>query len=151
MDMRSAGIKMSLLMGLTLSFFLSLTGLLSSGKFTLSGFVSSYIVSLVISLVIGFVVPMKKVSESLSKKFGIKERTLGARAFESLVSNIIYTPFISFCMVTLAYIGATRHGAHIPYLPMLLKSLVLTFIVGYLLIFTFMPIYFRICFKNRKE
>ncbi|MBQ9605302.1 MAG: hypothetical protein IJR45_07805 [Firmicutes bacterium] len=146
--MRSAGIKMSLLMGVTLSFFLSLTGLLSSGKFTVMGFVSSFFVSLIISIVIGFLVPMKKVSESLSKKFGIKPRTLGARLFDSLVSDIIYTPVISFCMVTLAYIGATRQGAQISYLPMLLKSLVLTLIVGYVLIFIFMPIYVKMCFKS---
>ena len=51
-------------------------------------------------------------------------------------------------MVTLAYIGATRQGAQISYLPMLLKSLVLTLIVGYVLIFIFMPIYVKMCFKS---
>jgi hypothetical protein len=146
--MRSAGIKMNLLMGVTLSFFLSLTGLLSSRKFTLVGFVLSFLVSLVISVAIGLLVPMRKISNKFTKKFGIKPQTMGARCFEALVSDVIYTPFISFCMVTLAYIGARRQGAQIPYLPMLIKSFLLSFFVAWLLIFTFTPIYFKICFKK---
>ena len=146
--MKKASIEMSLLMGVTLSFFLSLTGTLSSGHFTIPDFLLSFAVSFVISLIIGFLVPMHKVTAALDKKLGIKPHTLGARFFDSLVSNIIYTPIISFCMVTMAYLIATSHGARLPYVPMLIKSLILTFIVGYILIFIFMPLYMKLVFKR---
>ena len=146
--MRKVSIEMSLLMGVTLSLFLSLTGTLSSGHFTIPDFLLSFAVSFIISLIIGFLVPMHKVTSALDKKLGIKPNTLSARLFNSLVSNIIYTPVISFCMVTMAYLIATSHGAKLPYVPMLVKSLILTFIVGYILIFIFMPLYMKLVFKR---
>lgn len=146
--MKKVSIEMSLLMGVTLSLFLSLTGTLSSGHFTIPDFLLSFVVSFIISLIIGFLVPMNKVSAALERKFGIKPHTLGARFFDSLVSNIIYTPVISFCMVTMAYFIATSHGAQLPYVPMLVKSLILTFIVGYILIFIFMPVYMKLVLKR---
>lgn len=146
--MRKIGRQMSLLMGVTLSFFLSLTGILSSGKFTLPGFLISFVVSLVISLIIGFLVPMKKVNDSLGAKLGLNPRTLKTRLFESLISDLIYTPIITLIMITMAYRNATSHGAQIPYVPMLVKGMVLSMIVGYVLIFIFMPLFMKLVMKR---
>lgn len=146
--MRSAIMKMNLLMGVTLSFFLTLTGFLSSGKFTLVGFVVNFIISLILSIIIGKIVPIRKISKKYAIKLGIKPQTIAARCFEALVSDLVYTPVISFCMVTFAYIAARIQGAQIPYLPMLIKSFLLSFFVAWLLVFTFTPIYFKICFKK---
>ena len=146
--MKDPNKKMSLYMGVTLSFFLSLTGLLGARQFTLPAFISNYIISFVISMIIGFFVPMKKVTDSLGAKFNIPPRTMKARVFDSLVSDIIYTPIITLCMVTMAYFQATKHGARLFFPAMLGKSLVISMIVGFLLIFVFMPLFLKIALKN---
>ena len=148
MSVKDPNVKMSLLMGVTLSFFLSLAGLLSARQFTLPAFVSNYVISFVISMIIGFFVPMKKVTDSLGKKFNIPPRTMKARLFDSLISDIIYTPIITVCMVTMAYHQAVKHGARLFYPAMLGKSLIISMIVGYLLIFIFMPLFVKIVYKN---
>lgn len=145
--MKKIGIEMSLLMGVTLSFFLSLTGILSSGKFTVPGFLISFVVSLIISLIIGFLVPMKKVNDSLDARLGLKPHTLKTRLFESLISDLIYTPIITLIMITMAYRNASANGAPVQYVPMLIGGLVLSLIVGYVLIFIFMPLFMKLVMK----
>ena len=43
--MKKTGMKMSLCMGITLSFFLSLTGTVTSGHFSVSGWLISFVIS----------------------------------------------------------------------------------------------------------
>lgn len=149
--MKSVGMKMSLMMGTALSFCLSLVGNLSSGHFTVPGFLISFAVSLVISLIIGFLVPMGKVTMSLDRKLNMAPDKLSTRCFNALISDLIYTPLITFVMVTMAWKQATSHGAPIPYWPMLLKSLVLTMIVGYVLIFILTPVFMKIAMKGARK
>lgn len=142
--MKKMGRKMSLLMGITLSFFLSLAGNLASGRFTLAGFAISFAASTAISLIIGFCIPMKKVGDGVCAALHLKPRSLPAHCAESFVSDLIYTPVITLAMVALAWKMTTSHGAQIPFVPMFLHSLVLSMIVGYVLIFIFMPLYMRL-------
>ena len=137
---KKIGIWMSILMGVTMSFGLSLTGNLFSGQFTMQGFLLSFLVSTLISLVIGFLVPMKKVGDAAVRKAGIRPRSLGANLLTALISDLIYTPVITLVMVIMAYVNATSHGAQIPFLPMFLRSLLISLLVGYVLIFIFMPL-----------
>ena len=146
---------MSLLMGLTLSFCLSLTGLLSSlGKteYTVSRFIVSllinFAVSFAISMAIGLFVPMKKVNDSLDKKLGLQPGKLGTRLFDSLISDLIYTPVITLTMVFIAYKQATGHGAKMPFLPMFLGSLALCFTAAFILIFFLTPVYMKTALKK---
>jgi hypothetical protein len=149
MEMKKIGRQMSVLMGLTLSFCLSLAGNLASGKFTVPGFIISFIASLVISLLIGFFVPMKKVNDSLDTKLGLQPGKTSTHAFESLISDLIYTPIITVVMVALAYKNATSHGAKgLHFGPMLAKSMVLSLVLGYILIFIFMPVFMKIVLKR---
>ncbi|MBR1815069.1 MAG: hypothetical protein IJ763_00035 [Lachnospiraceae bacterium] len=148
MNMKKIGRQMSILMGVTLSFFLSLTGLLASGKFNVAGWLISFLISTVISLIIGFLVPMKKVTDSVNNKLNLTPGKLGTRCMESLMSDLIYTPIITLAMVFMAYKKATAHGAKIPFIAMFGKSLVLCMVVGFILIFIFMPIYMRLVFKK---
>ena len=147
-NMKKIGMLMSLLMGVTLSFFLSLTGQLSSGHFEIPGFLLSFAVSFIVSLVIGFLVPMKRVNDSLDKKLGLKPRSLGTRCFGALISDLIYTPIITFIMVFMNYKIAVSHGAPLVFGPMLLKSMIVSLIVGYVLIFIFMPLFMGILMKK---
>ena len=146
--MKKIGLFMSLLMGVTLSLCLSLIGTLSSGNFTVPAFLISFAVSLAISLVIGFLVPMQKVSGAAVRKAGLKEHSLSARCLESLVSDLIYTPIITVVMILLAYKQATSHGADLKLAPMMIRSLLINLVIGFALIFIFMPVYLKMLLKK---
>lgn len=143
--MKNIGLKMSLLMSVTMSFCLSLTGNLTSGHFTLMGFITSFLMSLVISFLIGFFVPMNKVNEKL---FGNMERGLKRKCLETLISDLIYTPLITIAMIIMAYKQATSHGAKIPFVPMLLKALIISLVVGYIIIYIVQPLFLKLLMKN---
>ncbi len=144
--MKKIGRGMSLRMGITMSFFLSLTGTLTSGHFTVPGFLLSFLISTVISILIGFLIPIGKVTTTASQKLGLKPHSLPERLFNSFLSDLIYTPFLTFVMVLLAYMTAMRRSqgmAELHFWRMFLPSLVICMLVGYLLIFIFTPIYMK--------
>ncbi len=137
--MRKVGMKMSISMGLILSFCLSLVGNLTSGHFTVPGFLVSFAASTVISLIIGFVIPTKKVGDSVCDKLNLKPG-LGRRCMETLVSDLIYTPIITLCMIILARKMGESHGAQFPpFIVMFLSSLATSLLVAYVIIFFLMP------------
>ena len=148
MNMKKIGLKMSLLMGLAMSFVLSRIGLLSSGKFTVTDFLKSFVISFVISLIIGLLIPMKKISDWLLNRFNAKPGTMKARIIEALVSDVLYSPLMTFIMVYMAYRRATAHGARIPFGPMLLKSEIISFIAAFILSFVLTPIFLKILMKG---
>jgi len=139
---------MNILMGTTLSFFLSLSGLLSSGNFTLPSFALNFAVSLVISLVLGILVPMGKVSAGINRKLKLSPKSLKSRLIQALASDIIYTPLMTFIMVTMAYKSAVKHGAEIFYPAMLGKAMLISLPLGYVLSFVFMPVFLKLITKN---
>ena len=151
--MKKAMIQMSLLMAVTMSLFLSFTGSLQgmkqSGEFSVPGFIASLVVSFIISLIIGFIVPMHKVTEKLC---GGMERGLGRNCLETLISDVIYTPIITIAMVAMNRKMAVSHAgphAHIPpFAKMLVPSLIISMVVGYVLIFIFQPIILRYVMKK---
>ncbi|MBR0483541.1 MAG: hypothetical protein IJJ69_02040 [Oscillospiraceae bacterium] len=149
MDMKKINMQMSILMGVSMSFCLSLTGILSSGHFTIPAFLESFVISTIISLIIGFLVPMKKVGDTAVEKAGLTPRTLKARLLESLISDLIYTPVLTLCMTAMAYHSAVSHGQPMPpYIRMFLGSLALSMAVGYVLIFFLMPLYLKLVMKK---
>lgn len=160
--MRKIGFKMNILMGISLSFSLSLIGLLSSGHFQIMAWLVSFALSTLLSFFIGFCLPVRKVSMFFCKKCGLQEHSLPALALESLISDIFYTPLITFLMVFLAYTGAKKqieaaiaNGApaeimnQLNFLPMFLHSLLISMIVGYILIFILQPLYLKILIGKR--
>ncbi|MBO7474627.1 MAG: hypothetical protein J6U00_11655 [Ruminococcus sp.] len=146
--MKKVGLQMSILMAVTLSFCLSLLGTLSSGHFTVPGFLMSFGISTVISLIIGFLVPMKKLEDGLVRKCGIEEHSLPARLLSTLVSDLVYTPILTFSMVFMAYKQATAHGSNMPFLPSFIKSLILSLIVAYIIIFIVKPLFLKFVMKQ---
>ncbi|MCR5502624.1 MAG: hypothetical protein K6F53_06425 [Lachnospiraceae bacterium] len=154
---KKVGLQISFLMGVTLSFFLSIAGGLlgasNSGRpFDVRGAVLSFVVSLIISLVIGIFVPMKKLTDMVGEKAGAEPGSLGRRCLDSLVSDIIYTPLITVLMVSMNWKMAMMHlpeGAHGPHFSrMLLSSLPVMFSVGFVLVFIFMPLYMKLVLKK---
>ena len=148
MNMKKIGRQMSLLMGSALSFFLSLAGNLSSGHFTIIGFILSLIISFLIGLALGVIVPVKPLSDKITGKLGMQSGKLSTMAVEALISDLVYTPVITLGMVFLAYRMAVSHGASQEFLPMFLGSLVRSLILGYVLIFIFTPLFLKFLFKK---
>ncbi len=147
--MRRVGREISVLMGITLSFFLSLTGVLLSGHFTLLGWLISFAISTVISLLIGFIVPMKPLLDKVTGN--MRRGAFSTRCLESLISDLIYTPIITLAMVAFAYKNIASHAPADqvpPFLPMFLISLAEEMVIGFILIFIFMPLYMRLVMKR---
>ena len=152
--MKTIGIKMSILMGLTLSFFLSLIGTLfgtlrAGRPFPPVGWLISFFISLAVSLIIGFAVPMGRISRSVDQKFG--QHTLKAELMNALISDLIYTPVITLLMVFLNYRQAHAQGSQAPFIAMFLPSLALCLVVGFLLIFVFQPIFLKQLMKGMRK
>jgi hypothetical protein len=104
---KKAGLKISLLMSLVISFGLSLAGNIASGHFAVISWLITFVMSFIVALIIGLVVPMKKVSDFLVEKVGLKDKKAGKLLFSSLISDIIYTPLITFLMVLFSVTMAT--------------------------------------------
>lgn len=148
--MKKVGMTISLFMGVAMSFFLSLTGTLTSGHFTIPSWLISFAVSTVISIVIGLLIPMKIVNEKIVGAFKLRPHSFPARCLESFVSDLIYTPLMTFCMVFMAYKQAIAHGAPAESLNlgrMFLGSFLICFVVGFILIFILMPVFMKAAMK----
>lgn len=141
--MRKIGKQMSVLMGLTLSFVLSLVGNLHSGHFTLPGFLMSFALSAVIALAIGFIVPIGKLNQDLQKRLGLPANALKTRILSSLMTDLIYTPVITLSMVYLAYSNARRMGAPVSFAGMFVPSLLLSLVIAFFLSFFLEPIFMK--------
>ncbi|HPY84715.1 MAG TPA: hypothetical protein PLS20_06740 [Ruminococcus flavefaciens] len=149
MNNKKIAVTMSLLMGGTLSFFMSLLGNIMSGHFSLPGFIISFVISFIISIIIGLLIPVRKISSSLRHKFLFSEESMGGRCIDALISDLIYTPVIVFSMIIFACRMAEKQGGHLPFLPYFGKSLVLDLILGFILILIFTPIFIRLVVKHK--
>ena len=146
--MKKMNLQMSLLMAATMSFFLSMAGLISAGKFTVPSFLISFAVSFVISFIIGLFIPMKKIGDSAVEKTGLEPHSLKARLLETLISDLIYTPIMTFCMVFMAYKQASKGGNPPPFGIMFAKSMVISLILAYIIIFIVQPVFLRFLLKK---
>ncbi len=150
-QMRKIGREMSVRMGLTMSFVMALVGTLTSGHFTFVGFLISFVCSAIIALAMGFIIPIGKITNDLTVKKGMKPGKLCTRCVEALISNLIYTPVITLAMVGMAYYMAMKQSgvmAQLSFVPMFLHSLVICFVVGFILIFLIQPLFFKSLMKK---
>lgn len=150
--MKKVGIQMNILMGITLSFFLSLTGnLTAKGGFKPVAFIVSFILSTLISLIIGFIIPMRKVEGGITKALGLRERSLPANIISALISDIIYSPIITLAMIILARKMAMKSSggnAELPpFIVMFLGSLVLSFVIAFIIILILTPLFLKLVMK----
>ena len=151
MDNRKMGRMMGILMGGTISFVNSLIGTLSSGRFTFGLFLNSFLISFVISQILGLIVPIKKISDFLIQKMNCQPGTWKARIIDALVTDLVYSPLMTFIMVYMAYSQATAHGAKIPFGPMLLRSECISFVVAFFLGLFLSPVYLKLLMNGNKK
>ena len=150
-NMRKIGRAMSIRMGIAMSFCLSLVGTLSSGHFTVPGFLISFIASSVISLLIGVIVPIGKVSADVCNNMKLERGSLKWRLMESLISDLVYTPIMTLAMVFIAYKMAMISSggmAGLRFLPMFLSSLLICFVAAYIIIFVIQPLFMKQVMKK---
>ena len=140
--------RMGLLMGLSVSFLLSLVGTLSSGAFTIPSFLISFLISFCISTIITKIIPIRKVTSSLTEKLKQKPGILKYRLVETLISDLLMSPLMTFVMVCIAFRQATAHGARISFWPMLLRSEIISFIAAYLALWFLTPLLLKMVLKN---
>lgn len=145
--MKKIGLQMSILMGVTLSFCLSLTGNLISGHFTLPGFLISFVVSLIVSLIIGFFIPMPKLEAEVCEKLNIEQRSMKGNAVTALLSDLIYTTLITLSATALAYPKMVKAGGSVSFGGMFLSSLLVSLVIGYVLIFLLKPLFLKLVMK----
>lgn len=149
--MRMIGIKMNILMGLTMSIILSFVGTMLGGHFTIPSWLVSFGVSLVISLIIGFVVPIKKLGDAFCSKCKVNPQSFKGNLLSALLSDIIYTPIITIIMVVVMLGNAAKHapaGAVPPVSKVLPGSLVVCLVVGYVVIALVQPIFLKLLLKK---
>ncbi len=160
-QMRRAGMKISVMMALVMSLALSIIGNLSARRpegtpviSIIIGIISSFIISFVVSMIIGFVVPTEKINAFFCQKLDLQKGKLETRLFESLISDLIYTPFMTLAMTGLAYITAMKQSggrAQITYSTMFLGSLSVCMIAGLILIFIFQPLFVKMFIPQAGE
>ncbi len=150
--MKKVGFLVSLYMGLAVSFILALVGIVSSGHFTVGSFLSSYIISAVIAVIIGLIIPMKRINDAIASKIGKGQDSFIVKAVQTLVSDIIYTPFLTAVMINIALAGARAQvsaDAQIPsFWQIFPHSLILEMIVGFVVIYLLSPLFTRIAMKQ---
>jgi len=144
MKMKKEDRIMSMLMGTTMSLCMSFIGNITSGHFTVPGFISSFIISFVICIVIGLFVPIGQVANSITDKCGLRRGSMGRRALESLITDIFFTPIMTVAMISYAYNMAKKHGDHMKFVPAFLSSLLIGLIICFLLAFILTPVYLKI-------
>lgn len=148
MDMKKVGRKMSMLMGTTMSFCMSLIGNLTSGHFTVPGFIISLLVSIAITLIIGFIVPIGPLSQGASRKCGLERGSMKARCLESLIADLCFTPVMTLAMITFAYNMSKKHGEAMKFVPAFLSSLGIGLVVCFMLAFILTPVYLKLAMKG---
>ncbi len=149
--MKKIGLEMAVRMGIVMSFFLSLTGSLLSGHFTIVRFLLSFLVSTVISLIIGIVIPMGRITMAIASSLHLVRGSLPEKIISSLVSDIIYTPIMTFIMVFLAYkITMIQSGgmAQLNFLAMFLPSFAICMILGFILCYILLPRFMKNLMKK---
>lgn len=152
MYMKKVGIIMSVLMGVTMSFCLSLTNsIVSADKFDMTQFLISFGASTVLSLIIGFIVPMKKVEDGACKAMKLRENSVPAKLVSAFISDIIYTPILTLSMIIIVrkMVMKMSHGHAVlpPFATMFIKSFILSLAVAYIIILIVTPIFLKLSLK----
>lgn len=147
---------MSVLMGFVMSFVLSLVGTLVGGHFSIQSWMLSFGISLVLSIIIGFVVPVKPLGDKFCNKHNVVPESPKGNFCSALISNLIYTPFLTIVMVSTMVLMATKEvpswQARLNILGhALIPSLIVCFVVGYVAITIFQPLFVKLIINSNKK
>ena len=147
-NMKRVGLVISIFMCATLSLCLPIIGVIQSGSFSLPMYLLNFVIGFLVSFLISMMLPTIRINMALERKFGLKCNKLKARLLETFLSDLIYTPLITIFMTSIAWYNLKKMGAETPpYIPMILSSLAISFVVAYIIIFFALPLYLKIAMK----
>ncbi len=143
--------QMSLLMGFSMSLVLTFIGMAGAGKLSMPGFLFSFIVSFLISLLVAKIIPAKKISAEWTRKLQLTPGSFKARLLDALVTDLSYSPLMTLVMILIAYCQSAFHGAAFPFVPVLLKSELISFSIAFVLGFALPPFYMKLLMKKKDK
>ena len=149
--MKKISREMGIRMGIVMSFFLSLTGTLISGHVSIFRILINFIISTVISLLIGLVVPMGRITEAAATALKLRRGSVAEKLVNCFISDLFYTPLITFIMVFIGYkVAMIQSGgkAQLNFLAMFLPPLIICLIMGFALIYFFQPRFMKQLLKK---
>lgn len=147
--MKKIMMLMTILMGFTMSLVLSLVGTLMGGHFSIPSWLLSFGISFVLSIIIGFIVPVKMLGDKFCGKCKTVPESPKGNFLSAIISNLIYTPFLTIVMVCTMVGIATKEipemAARINIMVhALIPSLIVCLIVGYIVIVIVQPLFIKL-------
>jgi len=130
-------------MGLSISLAMSIVGPALSGHPSFPAFIVSFLCSSVISIIIAIIVPIKKITDSACEKIHLNPEGVGGRFFSALVSDLIFTPIMTFLMVFMNYKRAKMFDPGLSFVSMFLGNVFISFTIAYLIILVFLPLFIK--------
>ena len=146
--MKEYGRKLSLCMGIMMSFCLSAIGLFSANAFTPLSLLLNFAISFTVISIVSRFFNAERIAVGVLERNSIDPGSIKGRMIQALIVDLIYSPIMTFAMVTIAYVSASKNGNDMPYIPMLLKGLAVSFVAAFFLCLIFVPIFEKIL--NRK-
>ncbi|MBP5280236.1 MAG: hypothetical protein J6Z03_07105 [Erysipelotrichaceae bacterium] len=143
--------RMSICMGIIMSLCLSTAGLLTARAFSLPSLLLNLVISYAIVRGIDHFIDIGALAVDVPNKMDVDPNSLQGRFLRALITDVIYTPLMTIVMVSIGYYRATSHGAQIPYVPMLMKSMLLTFTLSFLICFFIMPVVEKLILKGLED
>ena len=159
---RFISIRMGVAMSITMSLVGSLLGAVSAVKQSgapfiaafLPSFLASIVLTMILAIAIGLIIPMKKVNDGIAKTTKTKGFLL--HFLQSLVSDLIYTPFIGLVMAffstALFVIPKNPNLGMNMLVPVALgnfaKSILIEFVIALIVIIILEPIIQKAAFKK---
>lgn len=160
--MKYISIRMGLTMSIIMSCVGSVMGIMEARSkaevgANLPPFIVMLLPSLLVSLVIttilaiglGFIIPMKKMNEGIAK--ATKAKGFGLHFIQSIVSDLLYTPFISLVMSvasTLLFAKVPSNVVMPAALGSFLRSFPIEFVLALLAIIILQPVFQKAAFKK---
>jgi hypothetical protein len=149
--MKKISHEMSIRMAIIMSFFLSMTGTLISGNFSIPRIIVNFLISTVISLLIGFLIPMGRLTVSLCAALKLRRGSLAEKLLTAFITDLFYTPVMTAIMVYIGYkVAMIQSGgmAQLNYFEMLIPSLIICLCLGFAIIIVFQPPFMKQLLKK---
>lgn len=112
----------------------------------------SLLITVIIAIAIGFIIPMKKINDNIESKMNKDGFVL--HLVQSIVSDLIYTPFISLVMsfVSTVLFVIPKSPAPLPFVPVFLGSFIssvfIEFVIALVVIMIVEPIFRNAAFTK---
>ena len=140
--------QMSICMGIMMSSSLTFIGLLGAGNLSFPSFILNFVISFTVISVVGRFFDAGKISLDILQKHDIDPHSMKGRIMQALITDLIYSPIMTFIMTLIGYFMATRQGVQISYFPMFFKALITSVIAAFFLCLIFTPIFEKLIMKR---